>query len=104
MSAEDYKKISFGFRPDNRFFIFRDAAAKKTGFSFRIPFGQAAIHPIQLIHLLLSPVRILFLLIAPVGQPEDSYACRYDLGLSYAARKREIIFVSWNCQKKKNFL
>ena len=30
MSAEDYKKISFGFRPDNRFFIFRDAAAKKT--------------------------------------------------------------------------
>ena len=68
MSAEDYKKISFGFRPDNRFFIFRDAAAKKTGFSFRIPFGQAAIHPIQLIHLLLSPVRILFLLIAPVGQ------------------------------------
>ena len=65
MSAEDYKKISFGFRPDNRFFIFRDAAAKKTGFSFRIPFGQAAIHPIQLIHLLLSPVRILFLLIAP---------------------------------------
>ena len=37
-------------------------------------------------------------------QPEDSYACRYDLGLSYAARKREIIFVSWNCQKKKNFL
>lgn len=68
MSAEDYKKISFGFRPDNRSFIFRDAAAKKTGFSFRIPFGQAAIHPIQLIHLLLSPVRILFLLIAPVGQ------------------------------------
>ena len=68
MSAEDYKKISFGFRPDNRFFIFRDAATKKTGFSFRIPFGQAAIHPIQLIHLLLSPVRILFLLIAPVGQ------------------------------------
>ena len=59
MSAEDYKKISFGFRPDNRSFIFRDAAAKKTGFSFRIPFGQAAIHPIQLIHLLLSPVRIL---------------------------------------------
>ena len=62
MSVKDYKKISFGFRPD------------------------------------------IFLLIAPVGQPEDSYACRYDPGLSYAARKREIIFVSWNCQKKKNFL
>ena len=73
MSVEDYKKISFGFRPDNRFFIFRDAATKKTGFSFRIPFGQAAIHPIQLIHLLLSPVRILFLLIAPVGQKSHDF-------------------------------
>lgn len=29
MSVEDYKKISFGFRPDNRSFIFRDAGSQK---------------------------------------------------------------------------
>lgn len=85
MSAEDYKKISFGFRPDNRFFIFRDAAAKKTGFSFRIPFGQAAIHPIQLIHLLLSPVRILFFI---------DCTCRAGFGTFPTASAGSVCF--WN--------
>ena len=102
MSAEDYKKISFGFRPDNRSFIFRDAAAKKTGFSFRIPFGQAAIHPIQLIHLLLSPVRILFLLIAPVGQASAHFPQPVQEAFAFGTTLRLPSVYTHDCQARNN--